>query len=186
MANKGYTMTAEHRAKIGAANTGKICTPETRAKLSAAGKGRPSYERTPEICAKIGYERTAKHRAVISAAKMGNQYGLGKSCPTQTHGMTGSRTYTSWSSMRTRCNNPKTLNYAYYGGRGITVCPEWNDPHGFTVFLADMGERPPGTSLDRIDNNGNYEPGNCRWATATEQRANSRPGAGLYLHVKRS
>jgi hypothetical protein len=76
--------------------------------------------------------------------------------------------------MRDRCTNPNHVAWAHYGGRGITIAPAWND---FTVFLADMGERPEGTSLDRIDNNKStdgYSPENCRWASAKTQRANQR------------
>lgn len=78
----------------------------------------------------------------------------------------------SWRAMRERCLSPKHKFYALYGGRGITVCPQWAT---FAGFLADMGPRPDGTTLDRIDPNGNYEPGNVRWATKEEQRANRRP-----------
>ena len=74
--------------------------------------------------------------------------------------------------MRTRCENPNATRYADYGGRGITVCDRWHD---FAGFLADMGEQPPGLTLDRKDNDGNYEPGNCRWATRAEQNRNQRP-----------
>jgi hypothetical protein len=79
--------------------------------------------------------------------------------------------YAAWAAMRQRCQNPAHHGYANYGGRGITVCERWRD---FGAFLADMGERPEGLTLDRIDNDGNYEPGNCRWATALEQRHNQR------------
>lgn len=84
---------------------------------------------------------------------------------------TRSATYRSWCAMWTRCTNPKTIGWANYGGRGITVCVRWRV---FETFLADMGERPEGTTLDRRDPDGNYEPGNCRWATPQEQRANRR------------
>lgn len=82
------------------------------------------------------------------------------------------KTYRSWLTMMTRCNNPKFPRYRDYGGRGISVCQEW---HKFQAFFEDMGNRPEGKTLDRINNDGNYEPGNCRWATPLEQRHNCRP-----------
>jgi hypothetical protein len=78
--------------------------------------------------------------------------------------------------MLARCTRPAHKSFARYGAAGVTVCRQWFD---FSVFLADMGERPPGKTLDRWpDPAGNYEPGNCRWATPTEQRLNRRPTNG--------
>lgn len=88
-----------------------------------------------------------------------------------THGRTKSREYNSWSNMRQRCNNPKATYYPNYGGRGISICQRWDK---FENFLADMGDRPKSQSLDRINNDGNYQPDNCRWATRTQQNLNRR------------
>ena len=88
-----------------------------------------------------------------------------------THGASQSKTFKSWDMMIQRCTNPNAPDYPRYGGAGITICNRWRN--SFEVFLANMGERPEGTSLDRYPNkNGNYEPDNCRWATATQQQRN--------------
>jgi hypothetical protein len=80
--------------------------------------------------------------------------------------------YVSWMAAKRRCFQPGCAKWADYGGRGITMCARWKE--NFAAFLEDMGPRPPGTTLDRIDPNGHYEPGNTRWATAKEQRHNRR------------
>jgi len=88
------------------------------------------------------------------------------------HASKQTKTYNSWRSMLERCRLRGSKSYADYGGRGVQVCDRWLS---FENFLADMGERPPGKTLDRYpDNDGNYEPGNCRWATALQQRHNRR------------
>jgi hypothetical protein len=91
-----------------------------------------------------------------------------------THGHAPKRsvspTYRTWASMMSRCHNANDTGYRYYGGRGIIVCQKW---HNFSNFLLDMGEKPKDHSIDRFpDNNGNYEPGNCRWATTKQQSEN--------------
>jgi hypothetical protein len=111
------------------------------------------------------------------------RYGYTKSCGcllrakgirNVTHGHSASGiitpTYTSWYAMRGRCLNPRNPKYARYGGRGIKICAEWMT---FEGFISSMGERPAGTTLDRFPNrDGDYEPSNCRWATASEQAFN--------------
>ena len=120
-----------------------------------------------------GTEKTVQ----LGSLKNGNTLSCGclKKERLTTHGQGGngkqSPAYRSWDAMIQRCTNQKDKRYQDYGGRGITVCPEWLD---FEAFYRDMGDRPAGTSIDKIDNNGNYEPDNCRWATGSEQQRNKR------------
>ena len=113
-------------------------------------------------------EATKKNRTTHGNAQAGNR----------------TRTYRIWCNIKTRTTNPKATGFSNYGGRGITVCDRWAE--SFEEFLSDMGECPEGLSIDREDNNGNYEPSNCRWATAIEQANNQRLRIDAVLHEGKS
>ena len=98
----------------------------------------------------------------------------------RTHGRTRTPEWRSWQAMKQRCLQPSDPAYAKYGGRGITICSEWID--SFEAFLADMGPRPEGTTLDRRDNDGPYSPENCRWATTLEQNRNRSIALTIAAH----
>ena len=106
---------------------------------------------------------------------------IGKANRTHGHTPVGNHSviYVTWSSMKQRCTNPRHGSFKNYGGRGIKICARWLN--SFENVFADMGERPPERSLDRIDNDGNYEPSNCRWATIHQQNANKRRPVGAVL-----
>jgi hypothetical protein len=97
------------------------------------------------------------------------------------HGMTGSRTYRIWQAMLNRCRNKNLYQFKDWGGRGISVCERWLK---YENFLNDMGEAAPGSSIDRIDNDGNYEPKNCRWATVQQQNRNKKSNRNLTFNGK--
>ena len=118
-----------------------------------------------------------KTEVVAQSLKVGGTRSCGclqkesMSSANRTHGMSNSSEYQSWRGMWERCTNPNNSHYQVYGGAGVVVSDKWKD---FSAFLVDMGVRPEGTSLDRFPNaSGNYEPGNCRWATAGEQSRNT-------------
>lgn len=99
----------------------------------------------------------------------------------KTHGQSNTREYKIWVGMHTRCSNSKRAGFKDYGGRGISVCARWDK---FENFIEDMGRPSPQQSIDRIDGNGNYEPGNCRWATRGEQSRNKRSNVVLTINGK--
>ena len=97
------------------------------------------------------------------------------------HGMSGSSEYGTWRAIRSRCEKPEATSYLYYGGRGIKVCERWRE--SFENFFADMGLKPtPKHTIDRIDNSGNYEPGNCEWKLMAEQAINKRKFRSVTSH----
>lgn len=120
------------------------------------------------------------NRVVVAAYSLKN--GLSRSCGClqreligdrmRTHGMFGTREYRTWFSMKERCYKSNNAGYYKYGGRGIRVCRRWIE--SFENFYADMGPKPKGLTLERIDSDGDYEPSNCKWATYKEQNLNRR------------
>lgn len=145
--------------------------------LSVIGQAPSQHGATRWICrCKCGSEREYSRQNLLDCkAQPYKSCGCVRDLMTgarfRRHGQTNTGTWRSWSSMMTRCYNKNITTYKYWGGRGIAVCERW---HLFENFLADMGERPTGTSIDRINNDGNYEPSNCRWADPFTQASNRR------------
>lgn len=143
--------------------------------LTVIGRASSDYHEACWLC-----RCDCGEEVIVPASRL--KLGKRKRCYDRNHGIKPGRqpgnsrgtvhklTYQTWMRMRERCHNPNKSRWSDYGGRGITVCERWND---FNNFLEDMGERPSREySIDRIDPDGNYEPGNCRWATDKEQRRN--------------
>jgi len=159
---KRHQQTEDHRRKNSMANRGRTLSPESVGRRVAARRAKGPYQ-IPEAL-------TAMHeglrRALAEGSFRGANYIDGRSAHPH---------YTRWRNMMVRCFRPDDPQYHNYGGRGITVCAEWHDPWVFFRHLDEfLGPCPPGHSIDRIDNDGHYEPGNVRWADRLGQAGNSR------------
>ncbi|MFJ5151393.1 hypothetical protein ACIQCF_07355 [Streptomyces sp. NPDC088353] len=144
-------------------------------RLTVAAEPTPGKRSRVDVRCDCGTKKTIATRALgtstHSCGCLGKETSAARS---RTHGKHGSSEYRIWQGMKWRCLNPNYKPYPNYGGRGITVCDRWRD--SFEAFLADVGPRPsPNHTLDRIDNDGNYEPGNVAWRTYKEQAQNKRP-----------
>lgn len=169
-------MAKERGKNISAAKKGKLPTAEQREAMKCKPGctcGKHSLRNPGQF--QPGSQGFARPHSEETKAKLATYTGERGSA--YKHGWAKTPTYVTWKSMAGRCYDPRNASYPLYGGRGITVCERWRDD--FLNFLADMGERPSlDHSIDRIDGDGNYEPGNCRWATRAEQNANRKDPGG--------
>lgn len=154
----------------------KDLTGRTFGHWKVQGRGETRYTRVHWICTcscGIVKQVSGCHLVSGNSTNCGCSKPKGNASVRYKHGLTGTAEHKIWMSMRSRCSNPNNNHYHLYGGRGIFVCERWKN--SFSFFLEDMGKRPSSQhSIDRIDTNGNYEPGNCRWATDKEQMRNTR------------
>jgi len=147
----------------------KNLTGQTFGRLVIKGAAPKENGQLRHLCqCACGKTTTATTYALTSGRTI--SCGCARSKAAETHGLSGSREYRIWHDMHRRCRDPKNKNYASYGERGIRVCDDWSS---FDAFYRDMGPAN-GLTLDRIDNDGNYEPGNCAWATLEAQARNRR------------
>lgn len=170
---------------------GEVVDPEIRVGVR---KAKPNGERGARLRCDCGKEYSARLSDLFAgavqscgcvsrewASKLADRYGRSVGQPaaaaaSATHSLAGHELYNTWSQMLRRCEDPNNHRYNRYGGRGIKVCARWHDVRLFIVDIeAQLGCRPIGMTLDRIDNDGDYEPGNLRWATRSQQRRNRAP-----------
>lgn len=179
MPNRGWEPSEETRRKISESKRRVKNRPPLVPQLCACGCGGYAAvdERRQRVSKFISGHNGARRGQAVSEETRGKlrQY-TGERASNYKHGWSQTPTWKSWKCMHERCTDPRNASYARYGARGIAVCERWSN---FLNFLEDMGERPPGDyQIDRINPDGNYEPGNCRWLTRVENNARKTDPAG--------